>query len=752
MEKFTTEQIEQYLEDKLNVNERLELEAAMALNPELKEDVLLQQALVDKIEDQALRDLAKDAHLRYMKGNSSSGFMNGKWIFGITLAAVALATLLFYTVKTNTHAIAGSTAETIPTAEAGSMDNETGALPIVKGVIEAPNGPLPQVPFTAYILFAERGAVIKDPRSGTVIKVQPNSLVHSNGTMVKGKVLLKYREFRNQADIALSGIPMTYKEQNFNSAGMFEIIALQNGDTLGINDQSAVSIDFVMTKNEPGIGFYQLDKQTQQWDFIRALGQEEVADFNQIRGTQTMGGKKQQIYFPESLEDRFLRSLGYHDAVIEGKNTIPELTEKPKGEMDELFKDKNYKQIAGSDTSTSSNRIVVEEINKQLKKKDTGFAAFFKKIFLSQGGIIIPLNDNSKVDTSLSIVVKDKRYAVFENGKNSVMTELASLKGSQFIYTGDGDFKGLAKKTFYDVRLIRDTTVLNRFVLELKSDEGLLKYQLRLSKPDFTAFDAYDKQQRLRMLTYDNRIKLKEKEYQDLLKLREERKDLLDSVNLYGNASIFRMAQLIMTEDELQMSPEDWFASVETNPTLRARIDATLDSLEAYGDNADAYINKLAKERKLTAKDLAFGKGVVDPTYEVDSSYYNQRLLANVKIKNFGVYNCDQVYRIQAPIRIYARYMKEDNTELTDVVSMSLIDPKVNAAFNLTPVFFTCSASGDNMLLIFTKNKIYFFSKEKWKAEQVKKGGVYYTFKMTDITSLVKTPKDLQQILEGTSL
>lgn len=76
------------------------------------------------------------------------------------------------------------------------------------------------------------------------------------------------------------------------------------------------------------------------------------------------------------------------------------------------------------------------------------------------------------------------------------MEELTSLKGTQFVYDGDDVFGRLTNLTFYDVRLTRDTIDLNRFYLELKTDREILEYQLRLSKPDFTSFEEYDKQQK----------------------------------------------------------------------------------------------------------------------------------------------------------------------------------------------------------------------------------------------------------------
>jgi hypothetical protein len=694
---------------------------------------MLQKALVQKIKDQALRSLIHDAHLRHLNSGNSGFLSEGKWILGIIFSVIVVAGLMLYLFTKRDNKVLNNK-EVVE-----SISKENIISPISEGTLETANKNFPEVPFMIYKFFAEKGAVIKDRRSGAVIKVPANILTRKDGTIVRGEVTLKYREFRTWADFALSGIPMTYKEQNFDSEGMFEIYALQNGDTLGIMNNAEISMEYVMTKDGEGIGFYKLSEESKEWEFIHPIKRE-------IKDTVT---SPRMEFIEESNKDPFIRSLGYQKVAI-GRKILPV---KPRKDFNTQFADKNYKQIAGVDTNTS-NRIVVEEINKQLKKKESKLVSFFKRIFLSGGAITIPINTNEapKVDTSLSIVV-NKRYAIYENGRNVVMEELTSLKGTQFVYDGDDVFDRLTNLTFYDVRLTRDTIDLNLFYLELKTNGEILEYQLRLSKPDFTSFEEYDKQQKLRILTYDKRITLKEKEYQELLSLSNERSRLLDSLSFYGNESIFRMARLIMTEDELNMSQGEWFASLDTNRALRKRIDSHLDSIKAYGDNADQYINKLARERKLDLFRSGLNRVINQGVNElVIPGQYIDPLVCNLKIKGFGVYNCDQVYRIKNPIVIKGKYVTEDKAEISNFKGISLIDPKVNAAFSFDPKLFQCSSTGDNMILLFTRDKkIYFFDRSKWKTKQVKRGGLY-TFEMADITDRVRTSEDLQRILEGNLL
>ena len=105
--------------------------------------------------------------------------------------------------------------------------------------------------------------------SGTKIKIQPNSVTYEDGTPVKGEFEIKYREFRNAAEIAFSGIPMTFNGQNFNSVGMYEIRGEQNGKTLKLTQPAVVN--FQCTKGDSGVGFYHLDESSSKWEKVKQI-------------------------------------------------------------------------------------------------------------------------------------------------------------------------------------------------------------------------------------------------------------------------------------------------------------------------------------------------------------------------------------------------------------------------------------------------------------------------------------------------
>ena len=124
-----------------------------------------------------------------------------------------------------------------------------------------------QKEFNAYPMNNSGG--ILHYNSGTKIKILPNSVTYEDGTPVKGEFEIKYREFRNAAEIAFSGIPMTFNGQNFNSVGMYEIRGEQNGKTLKLTQPAVVN--FQCTKGDSGIGFYHLDESSSKWEKVKQI-------------------------------------------------------------------------------------------------------------------------------------------------------------------------------------------------------------------------------------------------------------------------------------------------------------------------------------------------------------------------------------------------------------------------------------------------------------------------------------------------
>lgn len=109
--------------------------------------------------------------------------------------------------------------------------------------------------------------------SGTVLKIAAGSVKKANDEPVYGSFTIVYKEFRNPAEITLSGIPMTFEKNglnyNFNSAGMFEIKGYQNNEELKLT--KPLTVDFNCTETLPDLSFYQLDNRTNRWKELRKI-------------------------------------------------------------------------------------------------------------------------------------------------------------------------------------------------------------------------------------------------------------------------------------------------------------------------------------------------------------------------------------------------------------------------------------------------------------------------------------------------
>lgn len=125
----------------------------------------------------------------------------------------------------------------------------------------------------------------------------------------------------------------------------------------------------------------------------------------------------------------------------------------------------------------------------------------------------------------------------------------------------------------------------------------------------------------------------------------------------------------------------------------------------------------------------------------------NLNLVRGLACNSFGVYNCDQIYKLDKKINIQSKFVDESGELIQNTFLLSLIDLKFNGAFPFQTTNFSCSANGKNVLLLFTNDKkMYAITSDDFSAMKIKKDGEY-TFKMKDITELVKNTKDLELFL-----
>ena len=128
--------------------------------------------------------------------------------------------------------------------------------------------PTADVPFKEYTVDAAQGDTLLYP-SGSMVLLPPHAFVDKNGKPIEGKVQIKYREFADPVDYFLSGIPMGYDSAGvhytFESAGMCDIQALQNGQPVFVNKNAKPQINIATTNQDLAQNLYYLDTVSKQW-------------------------------------------------------------------------------------------------------------------------------------------------------------------------------------------------------------------------------------------------------------------------------------------------------------------------------------------------------------------------------------------------------------------------------------------------------------------------------------------------------
>lgn len=101
------------------------------------------------------------------------------------------------------------------------------------------------------------------------IHVPKDAFVKKDGSIPSGKVILLFREYQSVGEILASGLPMVYKDEkgnqfDFESAGMFEIRALDGEDTLLLKDGKEIKVELA-SPNQGKFNFYELNDNTRSW-------------------------------------------------------------------------------------------------------------------------------------------------------------------------------------------------------------------------------------------------------------------------------------------------------------------------------------------------------------------------------------------------------------------------------------------------------------------------------------------------------
>jgi hypothetical protein len=193
-----------------------------------------------------------------------------------TLTSCSLLSVIVILISCNQHS---------ETDNSSKLKSANILSPFIKPPLPAAN-----VPFKNYTFLAEQGDTILY-KSGSIILFPKNSLVDKDGNIIKGKVDVQYREFANPLDFYLSGIPMQYDsagiKYTFESAGMCEINAFQNGNPVFVNPNAKPQINLASHNTDPVFNLYQLDTAQRKWI---NRGKDTITDFSHAPATNNNSG------------------------------------------------------------------------------------------------------------------------------------------------------------------------------------------------------------------------------------------------------------------------------------------------------------------------------------------------------------------------------------------------------------------------------------------------------------------------------
>ncbi len=126
------------------------------------------------------------------------------------------------------------------------------------------------ITYTTYQIDATKDSVVFY-KTGSAIRIPANAFLDESGNKVTGQVELQYREFHTVQEAFIAGIPMNYdsagQKMFFETAGMMEISASQNGKQLKPNPEAMINVNMISYNDAERFNSYYLDTVKRKWEY-----------------------------------------------------------------------------------------------------------------------------------------------------------------------------------------------------------------------------------------------------------------------------------------------------------------------------------------------------------------------------------------------------------------------------------------------------------------------------------------------------
>lgn len=556
------------------------------------------------------------------------------------------------------------------------------------------------VPATSVRFAAEQGLRYENPATGTRVYIPANALLRADGSPATGEVEFELREYRNAADFLASGIPMHYADERgsyfFNSGGMFDLRVYQGGEALQMASGEACDVQFASTHKLTQPSLYYFDETDNAWKYRPDEAMTTAALPPVVKEATAIADNRglQQECLPEEFVS------------IQGVWAQP--WENEAADWMKVAVETGYDYAFGKKTMPGWFRKHSRWTNEQLL---TGM-------------------EHSVIRMKRH---KDTDDMFFPEDMNNVFTELKAFKDCYFIInTGLGSKKSFTKEelgAYWDRCSVVQENGATCYI-SFFGKQGLLQfYATLIGSTENKNFDA-------------------EKVLAEYNYLRNQRQQ-----NFEQQANSWRrfaqMAQIFQAPEEWCMDPMAWFDYFEANLPLMRKRYAGLKEQGLTTDKALALQTWENWNKRI--REIAFNnyqnKGSFDRKMKKEEG-----LVYALRVTNFGLYNCDQIFRLlgngqQEAIFVLAGYKSSDGQRIVPKV-VSVMERRSKQFFTLPKSSEMVYAPGRrfDIIVLDDKGRYFMLPGDKYAQLDLEKQKSY-TFTVDDVTDKTKTPREWAEML-----
>ncbi len=512
------------------------------------------------------------------------------------------------------------------------------------------------VPQAKAKFLAEKGFKFESARSGTRVNIAPGSLVLADGSPVRGPVEFAYREYNGLADFLAAGIPMHYDDQRgenfFNSAGMFEVRVSQGDKEVFVAPDKAFDVSFAQTKAMPETNFYYLNESNGggNWEFLPNVSAKD--------------GKGQAQRLPSVLSE--------NDAVASNLSS---------GSGEQMACPVPNLRLAYR-TEDEGRDFLPEFMAAMQTGRDLAFGKIHMPLWFKKA-------PNETTKTYLSFLEKgeirikkdeDKGILFFPEDLSGIYTELKPFQKYYFATTTEGSANDSSMNFvfFQNPNLLSTSIELEAYAPGSPTGKPLGPvnfFRMTVSTPS----DG----QTIKVALYEkDKGKLSPEEadaaYQQYLAIRAERRAGIDAtVERWRSFSTY--ANVHKTAPEFCLTGRAWNEWFEKNlPAMRSRY----DELFKNGTATDTALARVALElyQKKSKDWLDYRAKMAVRTARRTNDLSNA-----LALKQFGVYNCDQIFRLSnEPMMLSVNFQKPDGTDIRPL-NLSMVERATKLFFSFDP-------------------------------------------------------------------